>query len=166
MSDTPEWLPSLVLLQEYNGDWKQYIEAVYDYFKSDFIISKPRFGHRAIRLKRYPLLEGKEATFWHVTSEGKTENQRIPDLRRCERIRWPRPIIDHYTNEVIRCWTNERRLERRIVLWFYEQNYVVVLADRKKYVLLWTTYIVSYKHTREKLWREYEDAKKRLTPPQ
>jgi len=158
MSDVPEWLPSLVLLQEYDGDWKQYIEAVYDYFKSDFITSRTRFGHRAIRLKRYPLLGGKEATFWHITSEGETENQRIPDLRRCERIRWPRPIIEHYTDEVIRYWTNERRHERRIVLWFYEQDYVVVLADRKKYVLLWTTYMVSYKHTKEKLWREYEDA--------
>ena len=165
MSDTPEWLPPLVLLQEHNGDWEQYIEAVYKYFKSDFIDSKPRFQNKAIRLKRYPLLDGKEVTFWHITSEGKEEDKRVPDLRRCERIRWPRPIIEHPSDEVIRCWTNERRQERRIVLWFYEHDYVVVLADRKNYVLLWTTYMVSYKNTREKLIREYEGHQKRLTPP-
>ena len=67
MSDPPDWLPPLVLLQEYNGDWNQYIEAVYDYFKVDFIDSKPQFHGITIRLKRYPLLDGKEATFWHIT---------------------------------------------------------------------------------------------------
>jgi len=166
MSNAPEWLPSLVLLQEYNGDWKQYIAAVYDYFRSDFIDSRPQFQNKAVGLKRYPLLEGKEATFWHITSEGKEEDKRMPDLRRCERIRWPRPVIEHYTAEVIKCWPNERRQERYIVLWFYERDYVVVLADRKKYVLLWTAYMVSYKHTRKKLLREYEEYQKRLTPPQ
>ena len=156
MSSPPNWLPPLVFLQEYNGDWKQYIEAVYDYFKIDFTDSKPRFQNKAIRLKRYPLLDGKEATFWHITSEGKEEDKRVPDLRRCERIRWPRPIIEHYSDDSIRCWSNirgnaRRRNEGRIVLWFYDEDYVVVLADRGQYVLLWTAYYVSWDHTRKKL---------------
>ena len=166
MSKPPDWLPPLVFLQNYDDDWKQYIEAVYAYFRNAFIDSKPRFGHRTIGLKRYPLLDEKEATFWHITSEGKEEDKRIPDLRRCERIRWPRPLIEHYTNKAIRYWINKRRQERRIVLWFYEQDYVVVLADRKKYILLWTAYMVSYKHTREKLLKDYEEYQKQLTPPQ
>jgi hypothetical protein len=157
MSKPPDWLPALVCLEDYGGDWKQYVEAVYSYFKSDFIDSRPLFADRTVRLKRYPLLDGKEAAFWHATSEGKDETQRVPDLRRCERIRWPRPIIEHHENKAIKCWQNRRGKDKRIVLWFCDQDYVVVLADRKKYVLLWTAYYVSYERTRRSLVAEYED---------
>lgn len=157
MSKPPDWLPPLVCFEDYSGDWKQYIEAVYSYFKSDFVDTKTRFGNRPVKLKRYPLLDGKEATFWHVTSEGKDETKRVPDLRRCERIRWPRPIIGHCDDRVIKCWPNKRSRDKRIVLWFCEQDYVVVLADRKKYVLLWTAYYVSYERTRRSLMAEYEE---------
>ena len=171
MSDTPDWLPPLVLLQEYNGDWEQFIEAVYAYFKVDFIDSKPRFQDKAIKLKRYPLLEGREATFWHIVTEGKEEDKRVPDLRRCERIRWSRPTIEHSNDESIRCWSNirgnaRRRNERRVVLWFYDEDFVVVLADRGRYVLLWTAYYVSWNSTRRKLLKDYEKYQKRQTPPQ
>lgn len=159
MSNPPDWLPSLVLLQEYSGDWERYIEAVYKYFKEDFIDSRPKFADKDVQYKRNLRFQNKEYTFWHITSEGEEEDKRIPDIRRCERIRWPRPIIEHYSDDVLRCWTNKRRRERRIVLWLYEHDYVVILADRKNYVLLWTTYMVSYRHTREKLMREYEESR-------
>ena len=55
---------------------------------------------------------------------------------------------------------------KRIILWLYEEDYVVILADRKKYVLLWTAYMVTYRHTKERLLKEYEEYYKRLTPPQ
>jgi len=171
MSNLPDWLPSLVYLDQFGGEWDRFIEAVYAYFKVDFMDSKPRFQNKAIRLKRYPPLDGKEATFWHITSEGRKEDKRVPDLRRCERIRWPRPIIEHYNDESIRCWSNirgnaRRRNERRIVLWFYDEDYVVVLADRGGYILLWTAYYVSWDSTRKKLLKDYEKHHKVQTPPQ
>ncbi len=170
MNNAPEWLPPLVRLDEFGGEWSQYIEAVYAHFRADFVASQPRCGKKAIGLKRHPLLDGKEATFWHITSEGREEDKRVPDLRRCERIRWPRPMIEHHTHKSIRCWPNTRtsagrRNERRIVLWLYDDDYVVVLADRGRYVLLWTAYYVSWAHTRRKLLREYEEYLKRQTPP-
>jgi len=172
MSGIPDWLPPLVLLQEYDGEWKRYVEALYEYFKVDFIDSKPQFQGKTVGLKQYPLLDGKEATFWHVTSEGKEEDKRVPDLRRCERIRWPRPMIEHHEeDDSVRCWPNtrsnaRRRNERRITLWLHNEDYVVVLADRGRYVLLWTTYCVSWAHTRRKLLKEYEQYQKQQTPPQ
>jgi hypothetical protein len=116
-------------------------------------------------LIRHPLFQDKEVTFWHITSEGEEEDKRTPDIRRCERIRWPRSIIEHFFEDNIRCWHNKRGHDRRIVLWFFEEDYVVVLADRKKYVLLWTAYMVSYRHTKEKLMKECEEYYKRQTPP-
>jgi len=163
MSGLPGWLPPLVLLSDYEGDWETYVEAVYEYFKKDFIESSPVFETKVVGLKRLPYFKGKEYTFWHVTSEGPEDEERVPDLRRCERIRWPRPIIEH--PEQIKCWPNKHGGERRIVLWLYDHDFVVILADRKRYMLLWTAYFVDRTHTRGKLLKEYEDYQKRLTPP-
>ncbi len=159
------WLPALVLLEHYGGNWDEYIEAVYQYFKADFVDSTPQFENRNVGLIRYPLFQQKEFAFWHCTSEGEEEEQRAPDIRRCERIRWPRPVIEHSTDKLVRCWPNKRGSEKRILLWFYDSDYLVVLADRGKYVLFWTAYPLTYKHTREKLAKEYEEYQKRLMPP-
>lgn len=155
-----DWIPSLVFLQEYGGDWGKYIEVVYNYFKMDFIDSKPKLKNKRIGIMRNPLYQQKEFTFWHCTSEGDIEDERLPDLRRCERIRWPRPIIEHSTDNLVRCWRNKRGSEKRILLWFYDEDYLVVLAERKNYLVLWTAYLVIYDHTKGKLLKEYEESKK------
>ena len=165
MSDLPDWLPPLVCMSDYGGDFTNYIEAVYAYFKKDFIESAPAFRSRRIGLKRLPYYQGKESAFWHVTSEGPDEAERVPDLRRCERIRWPRPLIENPAEKEIRCWLNERHGERRIVIWLYDQDYVVILADRISYLLLWSAYYVDRKHTKDSLLKEYEASQKRLMPP-
>jgi hypothetical protein len=151
------WLPSLVLFREYGGDWVAYLDALYKYFKHDFVENRPRFEGRPLGLKRHPLSHGKEATFWHMISEGASEDERRPDLRRCERIRWPRPVIEHYEEEVIKVWKNQRRGEIRICLWLENYDYLVILADRKGYLLPWTAYVVDQPHTRRKLQREFNE---------
>ena len=156
MMGEPEWLPPLVLFSDFGGDWDAYLDAIYDYFRRDFVDSKPVFQGRRLGLKRHPLTHGKEATFWHMIQEGAVEEDRTPDFRRCERIRWPRPIIEHDTDETIKVWENQRRGEKRICLWFEQENYLVILADRGNYILPWTAYLVEQPHRQRKLQREYE----------
>lgn len=151
-----EWLPSLIYLNDYQGDFSTYIEAVYNHFKADFIDTSVIFEGTPIRLKRHPQFQNKEYVFWHLTSEGKIEDQRTPDLRRCERIRWIRAIIDNSTDSAVRRWENQRRGDRRICLWLEEEDYLVVLAIRSGYTLLWTAYMTNRQHTRQKLRKEYE----------
>ena len=165
MSQFPDWLPALVCLEDHGGNWEQYIEAVYAYFEADFKVSRPKFMNYPVGIKKHPLIEGKESGFWHITSEGKIEEQRTPDIRRCERIRWPRPIVEHHDSSAVKCWSNKRGSDKRIVIWLYDQDYVVILAQRKGYVLLWTAYPVSSNHTRKKLSTEYEEFQKRQKPP-
>jgi hypothetical protein len=105
------------------------------------------------------VIQGKEATFWHLISEGELESDRLPDLRRCERIRWPRPVIEHTTEPVIKVWENERGSEKRVCLWLESAEYLVVLARRKSYVLIWTAFPVTEAHRKRKLQREYEASK-------
>ena len=157
MSGTPDWLPPLVLFSDSGGDWQSYLETLYAWFKRDFIDSKPVFQGQRLGLKRYPLSQCKEATFWHMTSEGSDEESRTPDLRRCERIRWPKPVIEHDADPTIKIWCNQRGREKRICLWFVQENYLVVLADRGEYILPWTAYLVEKPHQQRKLTKEYED---------
>ena len=156
MSESPDWLPPLVLFEDFKGDWDAYLEAIYALFKLDFIDTKPVFQGRRLGLKRYPLTLGKEATFWHMISEGKEEATRVPDFRRCERIRWPRPVIEHEKDPRVKYWVSVKRNEDRIHIWLEEADYVVVLADRKGFLLPWTAFLVTRQHTREKLRKEYE----------
>lgn len=153
----PEWLPPLMLLSDYQGNWEIYIQALYKHFHHDFITRHLLFQGIKISLKRYPLEQGKEATFWHLISEGKVESERIPDLRRCERIRWPRPIIENSTDVMIKCWKNQRKGETRVCIWLEEEDYLVILAERKGYLLLWTAYLVTENHQKRKLQKEYEN---------
>lgn len=157
MNDDQDWLPPLVLFNDYGGNWDAYLEALYDWFKRDFISSKPVFQGRRLGLKRYPMSYGKEATFWHMTSEGMDEENRTPDLRRCERIRWPKPVIEHSEDPQVKYWVSVKRNENRIHIWLEKQDYVVVLADRKGFLLPWTAFMVTRDHTRKKLNKEYED---------
>ena len=156
-----DWLPPLVELSASNGDWTTYLEVVYRCFVKDFLEDKPVYCGRRLGLKRYPVELGKEATFWHMISEGKTEADRTPDIRRMERIRWPKPIIDSSKENPqttpIKVWRNQRRgNESRILLWVEAENYLVILADRGDYLLPWTAYLVERTHQQAKLQKEYE----------
>lgn len=160
MNNQPEWLLPLVLLADHGGDWERYLAAVYAYFSHNFVDSQPVFRGRKLGLKRHPMSHGKEATFWHMVSEGDNEENREIDFRRCERIRWPRPVIEHSIDEAVKVWENVRRTtkgpETRICLWLEAHEYLVILADRKKYLLPWTAYVVDRPHQKRKLQNEFE----------
>jgi len=153
-------LPDLLTLEDHDGDWPTFFQAVYAAFCMDFVDSQPTFRGQRLALKRHPEHEGKSATFWHMISEGSVEADRTPDLRRCERIRWPRPAIEGSNEVEVRCWESSRQGERRVTLWVVDEDYVVVLARRNGYVLPWTAYLITYNHTRTKLEREFQAAQK------
>lgn len=148
-------LPGLIKLEDYSGNWEKYLEVLYDCFKKDFVKKKTFYDNECIRFKKHPELNGKEATFWHLISEGGSEEQKVPDLRRCERIKWPKPIIEYKDYQEIKLWENNRKSDINICLCFGDWEYLVVLRRRKGYILLWTAYPISYNHTKRKLQKEY-----------
>jgi hypothetical protein len=160
VSQSAGWLPELVLLASYNGDFARFLDAVYACFRSDFVDSRPAFRGERLQLKRHPLVQGREYTFWHMVSEGRDEASRQPDVVRCERIRWPRPVIEHSTDPVLKVWGNVRGGEHRICLWLENDEYLVVLTRRKGYLLPWTAYPVTLSHRKAKLQREFIEWKK------
>lgn len=60
MSTLPNWLPPLVEMSAYGGDWPRYEAALYEFFRADFIASAPQFQGKRVGLKRHPMIQGKE----------------------------------------------------------------------------------------------------------
>ncbi len=148
-------------LADFGGDWKRYEEALYEAYLRDFSQANLTYEGLPLGVKRHPKLDGKDATFVHFTSEGRVESARTPDLRRCERICWPRPIIELAgRDDAIKVWENDRGREKRACLWLEEEDYLVVLALRGTYVLPWTAYLVQEEHGKRKLRKEYLAFKK------
>lgn len=167
MSDIPkiEWLPALVLLEDSGGSWDKYFETVYTHFKADFIDNKPSYRGQKVGLKRHPLTKGKEATFWHLISEGKIESERTPDIRRCKRIRWPAQIIENSEDGRLKIWIENINNEDRIHLLCQQDKYLLVLAIRHSYILPWTAFYIEYEHQVAKKLKKYEEYKKLMPPP-
>ncbi len=153
----PDWLPDLLPFQ---GNWPTYVEEVFAIFESDFITPRAVFRGEEIRLRWMPVFNGKPSAFWHLVQEGQIEEDRTPDLRRCERIGWLRAIIDNAGDDRVKVWENERTgakgRERSVLLWLEEQDFLVVLGKRNGYYLLVTAYQTNRDHTRRKLRQEYE----------
>ncbi len=168
MSGFPEWLPPLVLLEEYKGNWSAYLDALYSAFTHDFVQSHPRFRGRGCVPFQRPMSQGKEATFWHIISEGEEERDRQPDLRRCEHIGWVRAIIEHADTVEVKTWEKKHSkrgvAETRVYLWLEDQGYVVVLIDQQRVFRLLTAFPTTYDHTRRRLRKDYNESKRHHCP--
>ena len=120
-----------------------------------------KFGGQPFGLISPVLLNGKEETFWHLISrEG--SRSRVRDPERCERIRWPRRIIDLAvagSAEVVK-WTSRHGQEHRTRLALQDFSYVVVLVEKGARVLLLTAFPVDKRHERRKLRRQWQRAQK------
>lgn len=150
-----DWLPDIYPFTACNNDWARYCDQLYAFFHADFIHSKPIFETLSVNTKRHPEYNDKAATFWHIISEGSNEEERVPDFRRCERIRWPRPVIEN--SQAVKVWENDRKGQKNICIWAEEEEYVVILRKREGYFLFWTAYLVTHEHMKRKLAKEYQD---------
>lgn len=154
-------------LNDFDGNWDRYLDACYAQYHKDFYggsrpwpVARQRFS-----LKRMPVgPDGRCNTFWHIVTEGEIESERTPDLSRLERISWPMAMLREFattypkpSSDRVCWWMNLRGREGRFVLALADFSYVVVIADRGDYVLLWTAYPVDRLHRQRKLEREFKE---------
>jgi len=86
-----------------------FIEAAYQIFKRDFVTTRPIFEGKPLRLNKFPLVAGREYTFYHLTQEGNDEDNREFSINRAECIPFPRPMIDNVNHPYLKVWTNIRK---------------------------------------------------------
>jgi hypothetical protein len=159
MSDFPEWLPDEIDFSKFSN-FNEIIDFSYRIFSEDFIENQIYFRGLPVYLKRSPIKNGKDATFFHLITSGYSRSKRKVILKRCARISWLRKIIENSNSNWIKVWKNSRKGETRWLLWFEKGEHLIIRAERKNHYLLWTAYNMSQKHTIKKLKKEYEDSQK------
>lgn len=159
------WLPKLECYDEYGNDWPTYEAAIYEVFWNDFISSYPLFNGVRVSVKHYPKENDKEEAFYHTTCKDYTGGGiRVPDFRRCERIRWIRAFIENYDCDPLLCencegvkvWNEPYKGKIRVHILLEKEKYLVVLEKHNEYYLLITAFYLDYEHALEKQLRRYE----------
>jgi hypothetical protein len=143
--------PQLITLEQHQGDWDAYLVEIHKKYMQYVVNGKLSLKGLPIRFKHHPAHNKMGYSFWHAISEGPIEADRIPDLRRCERIHWIPWVINNIKDEIehfITWWEAKRKSESTIVLFFEEENYVVILARRRDYYLFKTAFCVSPRRKR------------------
>jgi hypothetical protein len=161
-------LPDMIFLQEHGGDYSLYIDAIYCVFENDFVKTKPLFRGKRLALKYHPEFQGRAYTFYHMTHVGKDEADRQPDLRRCERIPYARPVIERCDFWKLKIWPQKRGNKNRLCIWLErgeEPDYFVILDIRTNYILPWTAFVARHEHEKRKKKKEYEAYLKSQKPP-
>ena len=150
----PQWLPELFSVHPWTDST---YSDLYHIFVRDFIDSQPLYHGQAIWF--FPEVEdGKHIIFWHLTTrDDKSTGQRLPDLRRCERLPWVRPILCRPPYPEILDWDYEEGDgTTKTYVWLKENNFVVIL---KKYPdgsrRLITSFWIDYPHTKRRLMNKY-----------
>jgi len=155
--------PNLILFNDYSGDFKSYFQAVYTVFENDFIKSQPKYEGLKVSAQKHPEVDGIHRTFYHITHEGEDEQNREPDIRRMERIRFPKFVITNCSHSQLLVWEKNIGRDDRIHILNEYERYLVVLTKRKEYLLFWTAFYVEDNHTLKKKIKEYETCKKAKT---
>ena len=151
-------LPDLCVFQ---GNWHHYVEELYQVYLDEIAHGDLIFKGLPVRTQFRPYTDGKGYGFWHIISNGPVEEDRLPDMRRCERIRWIQWIIQNVggTDQRITWWENKRGRSKHVVLWIEEEDFAVILAKRSRYFLLRTAYMVKsnrrriFIKEREEFWK-------------
>jgi len=154
--DNIETPPELFVL---SGDWELYEKALFKIFKDTIVEGKLDFLGMPVRTRWLPSSKGKHFTFWHLISEGEKEEERIPNLRRCERLKWVAWVLDNYNiHPKIDHWPNRRKGSRNYVVW-YNEEYAVILTKRNGYFLLKSAYCTFSQRKKESFRKERNDSR-------
>ena len=146
--------PDLLSFNDYGGDWPAYETELNRVFMAEIARGRLTFREEKVSCRRHDEVAGRWASYWHLVQEGKIEKDRLPDLRRCERLRWvPWVIQNGVQHPEIHEWQNTRKTEVNPLLW-YREEYLVILGRRNGYWLLRSAYCTEQSGRIRQLRRE------------
>lgn len=156
-------------LISFSGDWSAYEDEIYSIYLQTVVRTGLWFDNAPVKAQFRPDTRGKGFSFWHLISEApdrnnRNEDDRIPDLARCERIRWVAWCISNAEKPGFSWWENQRKRETHVVIWAEAHDFAVVLAKRltqagPRYYLLKTAYCLKphrravFERERDAYWK-------------
>jgi len=152
--------PDLVPLNDFAG-WEAYENAICAAYLKTVAHAKLTFCGSPIKVRFNPETKRKGYGFWHLISEApdqnnRNEEDRIPDMRRCERINWVAWCIQNAdaNKPGFSWWENRRGSETHVVIWAEQHDFAVVLGKRHpteggRFYLLKTAYCINERTIRK-----------------
>lgn len=144
-------------------NWNEYEDEIYRIYLDTVANAGLVFLGLPIKVKYHPDTKKKGFGFWHLISEAPSQNNhneedRIPDLRRCERIRWIAWCIQNAQTCGFSYWENQRGRDTNIVIWAERYDFAVIMAKRQtkegvNFFLLKTAYCLR-RHNKHKFLKE------------
>lgn len=154
----PAWLPAH---DPFDGDWFAYVERLYLRYLADLVDSRPIWRGKQVFVDDERLVNDKHFTFWHITSgiDAKTKDLLDPDLERCARICWVRPILEAPEAEV-RTWIQANR-NGVVAVALPDFSFLVIIKEVKARAFLKSAYVVDRQTRRDQYGRECDASEKR-----
>ena len=157
----------LMHYEDAEGGWTQYQEQLYKVFCHDLKDAGLKFQGKAVKIRYQPIEYGKEEAFFHITCQDYDKNgERVPDFRRCGRIKWVRQFIEaadsgmqvEFDGSVycLKIWTEQTKNDLRYHILCEELRFMVVVAERDRYCLLITAFYFEYDHSLAKKLKKFE----------
>lgn len=141
-------------------NYKNYEDELYSIIENDFIKHNVYFNGKKIFLDFNKTVNGKSDTFFHVLCGDKKE---YPNLRRAERIKFPRQIIENYKecddchNKCkIKMFFKKIKNKKRYHLFSEKSRYMVVLEDEGKRMKLVTAFYIDKDYKLYNYKKDYE----------
>lgn len=152
------WLPKIITLEEFDGDYEKYVNHLHEIFLNDFARTKLKIDDKPIYYDDRVLDgSGRCECFIHITTcEDAVTKDRNFDPRRCERLVWVKPTIENRADEVsVKIWGVRKKGKNKLNILIESERYHVVLTKYNKSYVLNTAYYVDRNHTLRKLLKEY-----------
>jgi hypothetical protein len=168
----PEWLPEKANVNPWTHSTYDMLYAIFCRDIRDYDL---RYIGNDVWI--FPDTEdGKERIFWHLTTrdvkrkkiprrkrklypkgQPDTETERLPDLRRCERLPWVKPLIEHASEPDVLAWDYEEG-DRTIktYIWIKDYDFAVIMKkypDGKRRLI--TSFYVDDTYKQEDFERKY-----------
>lgn len=159
----------------FDGNWLKYQNSLTNYFYKNLYNMKVTYNNLKVSLKRDPVYQDVPGSFYHLTCKGikknSEEEEREPDLRRCERLHWIKPLLEnnHSINNCpcncVRVYEKYHNGDNTINFLFEEGRYLVVLGKRNGYYLLKTAFYIEYDNRLKREIKAYENYIKQQEAP-
>lgn len=156
--------------QNKNENTNDYHDRAYKVFKKEIIDEKLIFNGKEVRTREYPIIDNKVQSFFHIISEESKKGVKIR-LYKPERVRMIPCIskmIKNYTEcqtcndncSKIKVWSAPFKGKQfRTKIFFEDENYIIILEERKDYYLLVSAYVVDRQDRKIDLLKEYNKYK-------
>lgn len=169
-----DWLPDIVKVNPWTQDT---YDTLYDIFCMDIRDYDLRYIGNSVWIFR-GMEDGREQIFWHLTTRSVKkikiprrkrkfypveqkyiDEDRYPDLRRCERLSWVKALVEKADEREILSWDYEEGDSTiKTYIWLKDYNFTVIMkkySDNKRRLV--TSFYVDKSYIRKGFERKYEN---------